>query len=244
MPWYEEWFGQEEYEVVYQQRDETEAEQCIDLMERTVRPRDGASILDVGCGRGRHARILARRGYDVTGIDLSETVIEQARERSRYEGLDIRFQQGDMRETVCESCFDGVVNLFTAFGYFEEDEEHVKAVRAMAASLKPGGWFFQDFLNVPQVIRTLVPRDERTEEGVHIVQRRWLTGKRLNKEITLQRNGETKTFRESVRLLTLDDFRALYDEAGLRLVDTFGHYDGRAYASSAPRLILYARRQH
>ena len=243
MPWYEDWFDRDEYELVYEQRDEGEAEQCIDLLERVVQPGDGASVLDVGCGRGRHARILSRCGYDVTGMDLSERVIQQARERAGREGLDIHFLEGDMRHSACDACYDGVVNLFTAFGYFEEDAEHFRAVQAMASALKPGGWLFQDFLNAPQAIRSLVPEDDRVEGDTRIVQRRWVEGARLNKEITLQRNGTSQTFHESVRLLTLDDFRALYEEAGLRLVSTYGNYDGSEHTSFSPRLILYARRR-
>lgn len=244
--WYEEWFDRDEYELVYQERDAEEAEQCIDLLERAVQPTPGAAILDVGCGRGRHARSLARRGYEVTGIDLSERAIQQARQRALAENLTIRFQTGDMREPYCDGCAEGVVNLFTAFGYFENDADHFRAVNAMTTNLRPSGWLFQDFLNAPHAVRTLIPEDERTtEEGHRITQRRWIEDGRINKEITIQPTtngtGDAQTFRESVRLLTLDDFRALYAKAGLELKRTFGGYDGRPHTDEAPRLILYAR---
>lgn len=241
MSWYEDWFGRDEYELVYQQRDETEARQVIDLLERVAAPDEGATVLDVGCGRGRHARVLARRGYRVTGIDLSARSIEEARRRAEAEGLSIHFKQQDMRKPFCEECADGVVNLFSSFGYFEDEADHRRALRAMSAVLRPGGWLFQDFLNAPQVRQTLVPEDRRTEDGYTIHQRRWIEDGRINKEITLRRNGQEQTFHESVRLLALEDFRRLYAAAGLRLIDTFGGYDGRPHTDEAPRLILYAR---
>ncbi|GIV58208.1 MAG: methyltransferase [Rhodothermaceae bacterium] len=243
MSWYKEWFDRDEYELVYQQRDEEEAEQVVDLLERVARPAPGARILDVGCGRGRHARSLARRGYRVTGIDLSERALARARELAAEEGLAITFLRGDMRDPVCEGCFDGVVNLFTAFGYFDDDADHLRTLRAMATDLRPGGWLVQDFLNAPYVQRHLVPEDVRREDDLLIRQRRWIEDGRINKQIEIRRDGRTFTFCESVRLLTLDDFRRFYAAAGLDLHATFGDYDGSSYHEDAPRLILYARKR-
>jgi len=245
MAWYKDWFDRDEYELVYHERDEEEAEELIDLLERVVAPTPGATILDVGCGRGRHPRTLARRGYQVTGLDLSERVLAQARRQAEDEGLSIRFLQGDMRAPLCTACFDGVVNLFTAFGYFDEEKDHLRAVEAMATPLKAGGWLFQDFLNASQVQSTLVPEDVIVQDGIEIGQRRWIEQGRINKEITFydaDSHHNSATFCESVRLLTLDDFRALYDAAGLELIDTFGDYAGHRHTPVSPRLILYARK--
>lgn len=238
--WYTDWFERDEYEIVYRRHDEREAETVIDLLERTVQPDQGDEILDLACGRGRHARILASRGYQVTGIDLSRRAISQARGVARREGLDIRFEIGDMRDPAGVSCYDGVVNLFTAFGYFSDEADHGRVINNVAASLKPGGWFFQDFLNAPYVEKTLVPEDQRVDCEIKITQKRWIESGRVNKQITLGMNGVDYSFTESVRLLTLDDFRALYLAAGLTLVACFGDYDGSAYGEESPRLMLYA----
>lgn len=242
MPWYEDWFGRDEYELVYHDRDEHEAERVVDLIERIAAPRPEAEILDVACGRGRHARALARRGYRITGFDLSTRSVETARRRAREEGLTIDFHEHDMREAFCRGCADGVVNLFSSFGYFDDEADHQRAVDAIAMALRPDGWLVQDFMNAPEVRRTLVPEDTRTEGGTEIRQQRWIENGRIRKEITLCQNGDRKTFTESVRLLTLKDFRALYAAAGLRLVDTYGDYDGSPYADDSPRLILHARK--
>lgn len=242
MPWYEEWFDRDEYELVYRKHDEAEAEQVVDLIEEAVAPEAGAHILDVGCGRGRHARALARRGYRVTGLDLSERAIAQARRRAASEGLDIDFRVQDMREPMGEAAFNGVVNLFTAFGYFEDDADHRRALRHMADALHPGGWLVQDYLNTPHVIETLAPEDTRVEDGVLIKQRRWIDGERVNKKITLRQNGSTRSFCESVRLFTLYDFERLYEEIGLELVQAFGDYDGATYTPDSPRLIMVGRK--
>src|SRR5690606_25256136 len=141
MPWYEDWFDSDAYELVYEQHDLDEAERLADLIERVARPAPGADVLDVGTGRGRHARVLARRGYRVTGLDLSENAVATAQRRAAREGLSpaqVVFVQGDMRLPHFQERFEGVVNLFTSFGFFEDEADHGRAVRAMAAALKPG----------------------------------------------------------------------------------------------------------
>ena len=240
LKWYEAWFDRDEYEIVYRHRDEEEAAKVIALLERVTRVDEGDSIVDVGCGRGRHAIRLAFHGYRVTGLDLSEQSILVARARARDEGVEVRFVVGDMRTPLCNSCFDGAANLFTAFGYFEQEEEHQRAIDAMAESIKPGGWLFQDFLNADYVRETLVADDQRTEDDVQIVQRRRLENGRIRKTITLSRNGEDHSFEESVRLLELSDFMDMYSRAGLTLMGVYGDYDGHPYGPGSPRMIMHS----
>src|SRR5690606_4769843 len=188
MPWYEDWFDADAYELVYEERDESEAERLADLIERAAQPSPGSDVLDVGTGRGRHARVLARRGYRVTGLDLSANAVATARARAEAEGLtpeQIVFVQGDMRLPHFQERFDGVTNLFTSFGFFDDDDDHQHAVRAMAGALKPGGWLVQDYLNAPYVRAYLVPKDEKTAEGVRVRQERWIEGGHVHKRITL-----------------------------------------------------------
>jgi SAM-dependent methyltransferase len=260
MPWYEDWFDRPEYEAVYPHRDEGEAERAADLIERVAEPSPGARLLDIGCGRGRHARAFARRGYRVTGIDLSTRAIEDARERAATEGLSgIDFRKQDMRAPMGKASFDGTVNLFSSFGYFGDGEsdgdngnaEHQQVIERVAAALREGGFFVQDFLNAPSVRAGLVPEDTREAGNLQIREQRWIEGGRINKEITLRpgdgpttaANGHApRTFRESVRLLELADFRRFYEQAGLRLEATFGDYDGAPYDEQSPRLIMLSRK--
>ncbi len=246
MPWYEDWFNSEGYELVYDDRDLSEAERLADLIEQIVKPEQGEDILDIGTGRGRHALVLARRGYRVVGLDIAEQAIITARERSRKEGLtheQITFVQGDMRLPHFQARFDGVVNLFTSFGFFEDEEDHGHAVSSMSAALKPGGWLVQDFLNAPFVRSHLVPESEKKNGDVHVRQERWIENDRVKKRITLTKNGKAHTFMESVRLLTAENFQRMYANAGLEIVETFGDYDGSPYSGQSPRLILIARKR-
>jgi SAM-dependent methyltransferase len=241
MAWFKDWFDREEYDLVYHRRDVREARMMVDLIVSTIGLHEGASVLDVACGRGRHAIELAGRGLDVVGLDLSHRAIEKARLEADAAGVSARFVKADMRVPFCEGCFDCVVNLFTAFGYFDTREEHVEALRSMATSLAPDGWFVQDFLNAELVRSTLRPRDEHIENGVRIIQERWIEDDRVKKHIVVIRDGEQHSFNESVALFDLADLKAMYREAGLSIHCIFGSYEGEPYSSQSPRLILFSR---
>lgn len=249
--WYEEWFDRDEYEFVYRHRDEADATALLDTIEKTLNPSPGQSILDVGCGRGRHSIALADRGYQMTGIDLSRQSIADARARAAEAGVDVSFEVMDMRTPFCNACFDGVVNLFTAFGYFDEQREHQRAIHAMASALKPGGWLVQDFLNAPFVRDTLVSHSVERRDGLLIEQSRWIENARINKRIILKKSARETTedgegqasFTESVALLDRDDFEEMYAIAGLDIITILGTYHGDAYNHSSPRMILFSRKR-
>jgi cyclopropane fatty-acyl-phospholipid synthase-like methyltransferase len=243
-PWYEQWFDRAEYDIVYRHRDEADARKLLELILRETGLESGSRVLDMACGRGRHVRFLAEAGYRVTGVDLSENAIAVAKEMARSTGLDIQFEVGDMRDPVCDQCFAMVVNLFTSFGYFTQDEENAQAVLAMAKSLETGGWLVQDFMNGRYWRANLVPFDEREQGGLLIQQRRWIEGGRLNKEITLADPGaEERRYTESVRLFSLDDFERMYESAGLSILQVFGDSDGSSFGEDSRRLIIFANRR-
>lgn len=241
-PWYAQWFDRSEYETVYAARNDSDAKDMITCIIETTSIPEGSSVLDVACGRGRHARAFARHGYRVTGIDLSPRAIETARRIARQEQLEIDFEEGDMRVAPCDDCFDMVVNLFTSFGYFDKDEDHLRSIKAMARAMRDGAWLVQDFMNVDHVVGDLVPVDARREGALRVVQRRWVEGPRLVKEITLKQAGSPdQVFRESVRLLRLEDFQRMYKEAGLAIEHVLGDVQGTPFSSDSPRLIMFAR---
>lgn len=241
MSWYEQWFDTDEYELVYQNRDEGEARQLINLIEEVTEPAPGSSVLDIGCGRGRHSVDFASRGYQVTGLDLSKRSLEAARARAAHAGVDVRFVHGDMRDPIPQA-FDRVVNLFTAFGYFESEAEHQRALDAMAGSVDRGGWFVQDFLNADYVVSNLVAADVRTVGEWEIRQSRRVKEGRIRKRIEFRQGETSHSFEESVALLDRDEMEGLHRAAGLEVVKVLGDYDGGPAGPNAPRLILFSRR--
>jgi ubiquinone/menaquinone biosynthesis C-methylase UbiE len=242
--WYRDWFRNANYGIVYKHRDDQEAEQMIDLIEKVTGHDPKRHVLDLACGFGRHAISIARRGYpNVTGVDLSPTLLDEARRDAEQEGYSIRFVEADMRQLPDEN-FDLVTNLFTSFGYFQEDRENAEVIRSVSRHLNPGGWFVIDFFNSRWVRTHLVASDERLlEGGLRLEQTRWIENGRVEKRLLIREKEEAHEYIESVRLYEQPDFEKMFTDAGLRTTECFGSYTGDPYdRERSPRLILFARK--
>lgn len=242
--WYEEWFG-EDYLKVYPHRDEAEARQQVDFVASVLDLTPEDRILDLGCGGGRHANDLARRGFDVTCLDLSAVLLSLARKKYGTESCCLRFVRADMRNIPFKTVFDKVLSFFTTFGYFETDAENLQTWLNIQNVLKSGGRFFQDYLNKSYVLEHLVPIDMREEGDFLLRQERFYdrTSERIEKKITLKENGETREYFESVRLYTLDEMQQLLTKTELELENVYGDFDGSAFTPASPRLLLVGRRR-
>ncbi|GKU75759.1 bifunctional 2-polyprenyl-6-hydroxyphenol methylase/3-demethylubiquinol 3-O-methyltransferase UbiG [Paenibacillus sp. L3-i20] len=246
-PWYEQSFGSD-YMIVYKHRDWNNASQEVRKMAQWLELPEGASILDVGCGMGRHALALNGAGFAVTGLDLSETLLDEAKKHD-IEGS-VEWVQGDMRQfPFSDSTYDATVNLFTSFGYFSVEEDNVKVLRNIRRVLKEGGSFLIDFLNPNYVANNLVPRSERLDEesGLTIVEVRTIVDGWVQKEITVSESNDTERTRqylERVRLLPLEWFEQHLVKEGLGLAVVYGNYDGSAYdREHSPRMIMVGKAQ-
>ena len=240
MDWYEEWFGKE-YLLVYPHRNEAEAREQIKFLKQHIHLPKGAKVLDLCCGCGRHAIELKKHGYDVIGLDLSSELLDQARSHASQRDLDVRFIRCDMREIPYENHFDLIANFFTSFGYFEDDSDNQKVLLSIAKALKPGGKFLIDYMNPDCVARNLVEKDEKEiSEGLHIIQERWIdtSTRRINKKITMIRNGKESVYKESVRMYSHREIRDMLSMTGLKLTETYGDFDGSEYTQDSPRMIL------
>ncbi len=143
--WYKGWFNSPFYHKLYFERDEKEAEDFIRNVIAHLKPVPGSFMLDVACGKGRHSKTLASLGYFVTGIDISEDSIQSAK---AFETENLEFFVHDMRLPFRGNYYHYAFNFFTSFGYFRTRREHDDAIRTIAKSLKPGGIFLIDYLNV------------------------------------------------------------------------------------------------
>lgn len=239
MEWYKDWFGKE-YLLVYPHRNESEAQRQIDFLQKYVGIPKDAKILNLCCGNGRHALELKKLGYDVVGIDLSEELLNVAQEKASEDGIDLKLVRCDMREIPYVDYFDLIVQFFTSFGYFESDDENQRVLSAISKSLKIGGKFLIDYLNPDCIIRNLIDKDEKTILDISLIQERWIDNltHRVNKKITMIKDGKSSIFHESVRLYSLNEIREMADKVGLKLTDVYGDFDGSEYVSDSPRMIL------
>jgi SAM-dependent methyltransferase len=240
-PWYETWFDSRLYHSLYACRDTTEAAAFVDrLMEQ--RPLlSGSSVLDLGCGAGRHARQLAAHGYRVLGVDLSGESIRAARQ---YEKRGLCFRRQDMRLPFGVNAFSAVFNLFTSFGYFDNPADDLAVVENIARALEPGGWLVLDYLNARVAERSLCPSEVVTREGIVFQIARWSDPNHLFKRIECREGSSSHVFIERVRKLTREDFRFMFDLCGLNLEITYGDYQLAAFdADTSPRLVLIAQKE-
>ncbi|WP_019119801.1 class I SAM-dependent methyltransferase [Brevibacillus massiliensis] len=238
--WFERSF-REDYLLVYQHRDEASADREIGNLLENLPIKPTGRVLDLCCGSGRHSRALARRGYEVVGVDLSPVLLALAEEHNPYPNL--RYVQCDMREIPFENEFDIVVNLFTSFGYFDTDEESCIVVRNMARALKVGGEVLIDYLNPAYVRAHLVPASEREINGLLIEEKRWIDAGYVRKEIVIRdpESAEPRRYMEQVRLFEAAEISGMLEQAGLRLMQLYGDYTYAPYErEQSPRMIFFA----
>lgn len=242
-PWFEEWFNHPLYLDVYSHRDDADARRLIATALPYLNLPAGAPVLDLACGTGRHAVVLAENGLRVTGVDLSENLLEIARKETARLGHSIDLIRSDMRYLHLKKTFSAVFSLFTSFGYFDDDRENFSVFRVISDHLEPGGWFVFDYLNDPFVRQHLVPSDERRLEGARLIQERRIDGRVLIKEVTIEKPGEqTLRFREKVHLYTADELVPVLWAMGLTEVHRLGNLDGAPWTPESPRLMLICKK--
>jgi SAM-dependent methyltransferase len=237
------WFDTAYYHLLYAHRDENEATKFIDRLIQFLNPQAGTSMIDIACGKGRHALQLAQKGFNVFGIDLSPSSIDAAR---KLEQSNLKFLVHDMRNPIPIEPTDFAFNFFTSFGYFEDALEDQQAILSMQKILKPEGRLVMDYLNVSLAESQLIPHSEHIHQGIRFVCERIIGERFIQKKISVfdPKHAEPLQFEERVARYRFNDFEMLFDAAGLKIETCFGNYALEAFdASSSPRLILVARKK-
>ncbi|MFM6934211.1 MAG: class I SAM-dependent methyltransferase [Flavobacteriales bacterium] len=236
--WFVDWFDTHYYHLLYQNRDEREAERFIQNLMRFLALPSESKLLDLACGKGRHAKYLSEFGHHVLGVDLSPNSIALA---SEWSTDCLRFQTHDMREVIANETFDVVFNLFTSFGYFDDASENKRVCSSIAHMLLPGGKVLIDFMNASKVIQHLVPSESKIIDQITFDIKRTYDGKHIYKYIDVKDKGQVTTFMERVQALKLADFRSLL-ETDFNILHTFGSYDLSPFDEDhSDRLILLAQ---
>lgn len=233
--WYADWFNTPFYPILYKDRDYQEAQLFIDNMTQYLNLAEGSKVLDLACGRGRHSVYLNRLGYEVLGVDLSESSIQAAK---RHENELLKFEVKDMRMPMGEK-FDAVFNLFTSFGYFPNDDDHLKTLQVIHDSLNDYGLAVLDFMNAKKVIKHLIPEEHKIVDGIGFHIKRWVEKGAILKNIQFEHYGAAYDFTERVRAFSKEDFEEMMDQLGIYMLDTFGNYRLQKFdVEESDRLIM------
>jgi SAM-dependent methyltransferase len=198
---------------------------------------EGAEVLDCPCGHGRISNALAERGLRVTGLEASELFLERAREDAAARGVEVEYVHGDMRELPWRERFDGLVNWFTSFGYFS-DEENKAVLRGFHDALRPGGRLVLETQNIARILMRAEPIHVVGERGDDMMIDRWeidAENARFRTERVIMRDGRARKARFSVRWFTPPELRSWLEGAGFENVRFPG-------LTAETRLVVVAER--
>lgn len=239
--WFELWFDSPLYHILYKNRNQEEANYFIDHIVSTLDIKK-SSILDLACGKGRHAHYLAEKGFDVVGLDLSKESIHYA--NAAYQLPNLEFYVHDMRLPFRINYFDYIFNLFTSIGYFEDLQENEKVFESMHVGLKEGGHILIDFMNTEKVVQNLIPRENKVIDEYSFYIRKEITDGKIIKHIQVEKNEKMWLYKEEVQALMQHHFHTFLNNTGFTLVKEFGDYHLTPYhPKTSDRYILLAKKK-
>lgn len=203
-----------------------------------------ARVLDLCCGPGRHAVELAKRGYQVTGVDRTPGYLSEARRRANEAGVEVEWIEADMRSYQAPERYDAVVNLFTSFGYFDDPAQDLLVLQHQYRSLKPGGQLLVDLVGKEVVAAHFEAKGWEERDGTYLLQERRIVDdwtRIHNRWIVVSRDG-AKEYQVTHLLYAGNELAALVRVAGFADVSLFGDLTGRPYDQNAERLVVVARK--
>ncbi len=218
-----------------------QAEFLIETLELPV----GAQVLDVPCGNGRLALALAAHGYTMTGLDIAEEFIDEARSTAGSRALDIRWICGDMRRLPEATAFDGAFCWGNSFGYLD-DAGNAEFLDAIGRGLEPGARFVIDYGAIAEALFPNFHEQRSFEVGgitMDIRQRYDPRCGRLHTEYTFIRDDQRDTRTGSQRVYSAGELCRMLEQSGFEVEALYGDLDRQAFAIGSPHLVVVARKK-
>jgi len=217
----------------------------IDLLLNLLQLDPPAAVLDLCCGPGRYALELARRGFQVTGVDLTEKYLSEAAQRAKTDDLNVELVREDMRDFRRERAFDIVINLLTSFGYFKDQADDRRVLDNVYQSLIPGGRLVMDMIG-KEVLARIYRRREWTEKENGVL---FLEERNVTRDWTWMENhwiiidGTARyDFSISHRVYSAAELAAILRESGFSEITIYGSLAGLPYDHEAKRLVAVAQK--
>jgi SAM-dependent methyltransferase len=206
---------------------------------------EGESVLDLACGPGRHAIELAKRGYQVTGVDRSPFLLSKAKEWASAADVNVEWIEQDMRALEHPDVFDFAINMFTAFGYFDDKSEDLRVLRRLYGSLVPGGVLVIDVISKEWLAKQIeATSSSKAADGSLMITRREIVDDwtRIRSEWILLKGAEVKSFQAQVTVYSGQELRDRLEGVGFKGVELCGDLEGNEYGTEVKRLIAVARK--
>lgn len=238
--WFYKWFN-EDYLRLYSYHNLKEAETHVDFVIKTSKLNEGSKILDIGCGNGRHSISLAKRGYDVVGVDISNYLISDAKDKANELGIkNVQFINDDILKLNDISKFDLAINIFTSFGYFDSDFDNAKILTAIKSHLKPAGCLFLDYLHPEQVKKDLIPYETKMVAGELVEISKEIKNNTVIKKISFP----GRSYEERVKLYDRFQIEEMLGDNGFDIVEIYNDYKGNLWKENGDRQLFLAKRQN
>lgn len=241
---FENTFDAEEYLYFYQ--DILNAERLkreIDFLIRYAELEHSLEILDLACGHGRHANVLAQMGHNVTGIDYTQDFLKIAQEEAFKLGAKVNYIHQDMRNINYNNVFDRIFALFTAIGYFDDDQNE-KVFKNIFNALKPNGIFCFDSHNRDTFMTYYLPSSVLEREGNFMIDQRTfdsLSGRCITKRTVIYKQT-TKSFQHSVRFYNPTEIIKLFKQIGFSSITFYEDWSGKPLGQESKRMIVLAKK--
>jgi SAM-dependent methyltransferase len=247
IPWYVSYFNEEYFQIygsmLSEERTAREVEGILKLLDLP----HGSRILDLACGHGRHAVPLAERGYAVTGQDLSEVFLDRAKADAQARGVQVNWVHGDMREIPFVDEFDAIINIFSSFGYFENDADDQQVLHQVHKALRPGGRLLLDLMHRDAMVRGFQPFDvSRRDDGLVVTEERsfdQLAGRTTVRVTLFYPDGRRTESGHVVRNYTPTELIGMFGRSALEVQATYGGLDGSLLTLDSRRFVGMARKR-
>jgi SAM-dependent methyltransferase len=245
--WYVNFFGEDYLNIYRHTLTGERSEKEVAFAERKLELAADSRVLDLCCGPGRHSVLLARRGYKVTGLDLSDAYLDLARQAANNAEVAFDTVSADMREIPFNNHFDAVINMYSSFGYLESEADDLKVLESIARSLKPQGRLLLDMLNREWAVANYIQNDWHSDpDGTLYVEHRTLnfaSSRMRVRFIIVGPNGDRHdSIGHDIRLYTFTEMLRLLERVGFGGIEVFGGFDGEPYGIDTRRMILCARK--
>lgn len=231
----------------------------VDFVVKATNLQPSDRILDLACGHGRHSIELAKRGFDMVGLDYSEPFIAKAKQDAKQAGVKVEFVRGDMKNLPFNESFDVVLMLFTAFGYFD-DENNQRALGEVSKSLKSSGRFLIDVISGEAVIKRFNKEGQKEEGssflkiprtyevgGLTVNEVEWFdsdTQQVHNHREWIDEHGEKKEYDYYLKVYTVPQYKEMFAKTGFEFKQVWGDFQGNPHNKDNFRTIILAERTH
>lgn len=243
--WYKEFFSKYYLQFFGRKKTLLKTKKEVKFICHILNLRKGAKILDLACGVGRHAIELAKKGFEVTGLDFNKKFLNLAQKSAKKNKVSLRLIQSDMRFIPYKNEFDAVINMFSSFGYFEKEKDNLKVLRAVSKTLKPGGIFLLDLPNKKWVLTKVNKKTERKINNFYILEERSFDNKKkvyFNNITIITPDKEIERTYTLMRLYDLSEIKRKLNKFGFKILKIYGDYKGGKFNQTvSTRMITVAQ---